>query len=229
VIKTLDDFIFEYNKIKDMGWIKTHRSGPTGIGKTLEDLLGIPENNAGEPDFGIYELKSARLNSNSMLTLFTLAPMPPKSNCDLLKKYGYEQGGKLALRTTLSTNGFSSVGLKMTFVDDKLYFESKTRIEPIYYEKSTLLQALKKKYAGELVYAYAEHKGSKADEHFKFYSAYVAKMNYDRFYDLLLSGTVKVDIRLGLYPDGRTHDHGTAFRIMPNNLNLLFKAKTQIV
>ena len=51
MIVTLDDFIREYEKIKAQGWIKTHRSGPTGIGKTLEDLLGIPENNLDEPDF----------------------------------------------------------------------------------------------------------------------------------------------------------------------------------
>ena len=48
MIFTLEDFIREFTKIKGMGWIQTHRSGPTGIGKTLEDLLGIPENNKHE-------------------------------------------------------------------------------------------------------------------------------------------------------------------------------------
>ena len=62
MITTLDDFIREYKGICEKGWIRTHRSGPTGIGKTLEDLLGIPENNLDEPDFGEYELKSCRLN-----------------------------------------------------------------------------------------------------------------------------------------------------------------------
>ncbi len=74
MIETLNDFIREYQKICQMGWIKTHRSGPTGIGKTLEDLLGIVENNIDGPDFGDYELKSCRLNSNSMLTIFTKTP-----------------------------------------------------------------------------------------------------------------------------------------------------------
>ena len=63
MITTIEDFIREYRKIVAMGWIRTHRAGPTGIGKTLEDLLGIPENNYDEPDFGEYELKSCRIES----------------------------------------------------------------------------------------------------------------------------------------------------------------------
>ena len=39
MIYTLEDFIREYSNIVNMGWVKTHRAGPTGIGKTLEDLL----------------------------------------------------------------------------------------------------------------------------------------------------------------------------------------------
>lgn len=79
MIVTLEDFIREFTQIKGMGWIQTHRSGPTGIGKTLEDLLGIPENNLDQPDFGDYELKSCRIDSPSMLTMFTRAPSARKS------------------------------------------------------------------------------------------------------------------------------------------------------
>lgn len=35
MITTLEEFITEFTIIKKQGWIKTHRSGPTGIGKTL--------------------------------------------------------------------------------------------------------------------------------------------------------------------------------------------------
>jgi hypothetical protein len=79
MIVTLGDFIREFTVIKEMGWIQTHRSGPTGVGKTLEDLLGIPENNLDQPDFGDYELKSCRIDSQSMLTMFTRAPSACKS------------------------------------------------------------------------------------------------------------------------------------------------------
>ena len=235
MISTLDDFIREFKRVQSMEWIQTRRSGPTGIGKTLEDLLGIPENNVGEPDFGIYELKSARLNSSSMLTLFTLAPQPKKANTYLLNKYGYidAKKGKPALRTTLSADRFSTIQsnhrMKIAFVGDKIHFESELGTEQVYYETGSLLQTLRTKYAGELVYAYAEHRGSKANEHFKFHSAYIATMNYERFLDLLQDGVIKVDVRLGLYPNGRTHDHGTAFRISPRDQDALLLNKQRIV
>ena len=108
MIETLEDFIREYTKIKEMGWIKTHRSGPTGIGKTLEDLLGIPENNLDEPDFGEYELKSCRINSQSMLTMFTRAPQPARANTYLREKYGYSSSvydnDEKVLHSTLSAD-----------------------------------------------------------------------------------------------------------------------------
>jgi len=53
--------------IKEKGYIKTHRKGNTGIGKTLEDLLGITENNIPGPNTAMIELKSARKNVSSML------------------------------------------------------------------------------------------------------------------------------------------------------------------
>lgn len=31
MIYTLEDFIREYSNIVNMGWVKTHRAGPTGI------------------------------------------------------------------------------------------------------------------------------------------------------------------------------------------------------
>ena len=52
MIENLDDFIDAFDEVKLLNWVQTHRSGPTGVGKTLEDLLEIPENNLDEPDFG---------------------------------------------------------------------------------------------------------------------------------------------------------------------------------
>ena len=49
-IKRYEEVIKELIIIKEKGFIKTHRSGNTGIGKTLEDLLGVVENNIQGPN-----------------------------------------------------------------------------------------------------------------------------------------------------------------------------------
>jgi len=68
----------ELAKLKDKGWIRSIRKGDTGIGKTVEELLGIEENNQGRPDCTYQgkevEIKCHRMNSNAMITLFTLEP-----------------------------------------------------------------------------------------------------------------------------------------------------------
>ena len=66
---TYPELIEKLREIKEMVYIKTHRAGTTGIGKTLEDLLGIKENNIPGPNAAMIELKSARKNVKSMLTL----------------------------------------------------------------------------------------------------------------------------------------------------------------
>ena len=86
-----EEFLVKIKEIENMGYIKSHRLGDTGIGKTLEDVLGLVENNIAGPDFSVYELKSGRKDSSSMLTLFTKAPMPSGANKELLRVFGYQQ------------------------------------------------------------------------------------------------------------------------------------------
>ncbi len=71
---TFVDLVEKLKNLKEIGYVQTHRSGNTGIGKTLEDLLEIEENNIPGPNAALIELKSARKNTLSMLTLFTKSP-----------------------------------------------------------------------------------------------------------------------------------------------------------
>jgi hypothetical protein len=67
----LNEIVEKLKNIKNLGYVETHRKGPTGIGKTLEDLFGIEENNIALPDFGEIELKSTREITTNLITLFT--------------------------------------------------------------------------------------------------------------------------------------------------------------
>jgi len=84
------ELIQKLKEIKKRGYIKTHRVGTTGVGKTSENLLGITENNIPGPNIAMIELKSARKNVSSILTLFTKSPLPSKANSALLQRFGYE-------------------------------------------------------------------------------------------------------------------------------------------
>lgn len=108
--------------IKSMGWIPNHRPGNVGgVGNTLEDLLGVAENNLQLPDFGEWELKSQRKNTNSLLTLFHCEPEPRSAKIVtnvLLPLYGWphpDAGSKYpetekSFRQTITTGSFSSRG-----------------------------------------------------------------------------------------------------------------------
>lgn len=51
-----EKIIEAFYKVKALGWIKSHRSNNTGIGKTFEDCIGVIENNLNEPDLFGYEI-----------------------------------------------------------------------------------------------------------------------------------------------------------------------------
>lgn len=243
MIVTLDDFIREFTKIKGTGWIQTHRAGPTGVGKTLEDLLGIPENNLDRPDFGDYELKSCRIGSQSMLTMFTRTPRPARSTIYLREKYGYSSSAydneAKVLQVTLSADRFTPIAdtgnrLKICCRPDGIYIESQDGVENVFWSRETLRKSFEKKYKNKFVYAKALSKGTGAGEGFYYTEAYeVSGFDYDAFIALLEAGRIYVNLRIGQYHTGKnkgkTHDHGTAFRIREIDQPLLFKTQNKIV
>ena len=67
----------ELQAIRSRGWIETQRKGNDGgVGNTLEDLLGIEENNLPLPNAGEWEVKGQREDSSSLITLFHMEPSP---------------------------------------------------------------------------------------------------------------------------------------------------------
>jgi hypothetical protein len=68
-IYTKESLIKELKSIAERGWISNARHGNQGgIGNTLEDLIGITENNLPIPNAAEWELKSQRLNTSSLIT-----------------------------------------------------------------------------------------------------------------------------------------------------------------
>ncbi len=107
-IYTKDQLITALREIKRKGWIPTGRKGNDGgIGNTLEDLLGIQENNLPIPNAAEWELKTQRKDTTSLVTLFHLEPSPRACKfvpLMLLPKYGWkhESAGTIYPATEMS-------------------------------------------------------------------------------------------------------------------------------
>lgn len=103
-----DELLSKMKLISKRGFIKSLRKGDTGVGFTLETLLGIEANSSRNPDYKGIELKSIR-QRNPKGAFFSMAPDWKKSNLsdkELIEKRGYytEKFGPLkTLHQTLST------------------------------------------------------------------------------------------------------------------------------
>lgn len=111
---TKQSLIKELLKIRAAGWheIRRNKKNAGHIGNTLEDLLGIQENNLPLPNASEWELKTQRKNTSSLLTLFHMEPSPKALNITqyLLKNFGWKheksgiayQENERSFRQTLS-------------------------------------------------------------------------------------------------------------------------------
>lgn len=76
-IFTKEQLIEELKNLKRLGWIKNARPGNVGgVGNTVEDILGIDENNLPIPNAAEWELKCQRASTTSLITLFHMEPSP---------------------------------------------------------------------------------------------------------------------------------------------------------
>ncbi|MDH5716807.1 MAG: MvaI/BcnI family restriction endonuclease [Spirochaetia bacterium] len=232
-----------FKKIKNKGFIETKRHGNTGIGKTFEDVCGIVENNVGKPDFRGIEIKSQRNYTGSYITLFTKAPTYPlRVNTLLREKYGsfdVKFPDMKVLHTSVFAKDYnthkSGFGYKLEvdkknkkiFLLIKDLKNNKVLEKNIYWSFEVLDYIIenKLKYIA-FITAHTKEKNNK--EFFHFTKATLLKeFSFNKFIELLLNNLIMFDIRIGVYKSGknkgRTHDHGSGFRMSKKSLPIAFE------
>ena len=260
VIYTKQSLVNRLKEIAAMGWIPNARHGNHGgIGNTLEDLLGIEENNLPIPNAAEWELKTQRANTTSLTTLFHIEPSPraigfvPKI---LLPMYGWahkEDGkkyakGEMSFRQTIHGNSRSDRGFKVV-IDRKekkilISFDAKA-VNP---KHKVWLSSVKKRVGLKELnpqpywgFDDLEHKaGTKLLNSF-YVQAEVQKKKGKEFYKYTkimmlrkfnFEGFLKALERGDVLVDfdARTgHNHGTKFRLRQECLPILYATKKVIL
>ena len=222
-------------EIKNKGLIQTHRSHDTGIGKTLEDLLGIQENNIQLPDIGDIELKSKRINSQSMLTLATKSPLPRSVNKYLFLKYKYkDDDGSYCLHSTVYGSSYNRQGFKVVFQDNNIVLLNRENIRA--YWPITIFGDILKSKSNKIVLVFAKTVGKRGTikEYFHFTEAYLlSNLNINKFRLAIEQNKLKIDIRIGSFKSGinmgKYHDHGTGFRINKRDFLYIYDNFEQLI
>jgi len=220
----IDEFVQAFNKIKQLGWVKSKRRGPTGIGYTLERLLGLSENNIALPDLGEIELKAHRIGSSTMITLFTFNRKVWKMNpLQAIRKYGtLDAQGRLGLYFTMSRTP-NSAGLFLFVEEQRISIRHISGEVLAEWQLSALAERFQEKIpALILVSAFSETR--KDEEWFLFDRAQLLSgTSPDILRSQLISGNVLVDLRLH---DKISHarNHGTGFRAYVEKLPWLFNS-----
>lgn len=120
--------------VADKGWVQSLRSGPTGVGFTLETMLGIAANSNRAPDYKGIEIKAGRATGgkpSSRTTLFSKTPdwtrSPIHNGLGLLDAYGYRAAdGRLQLYCSLN-NAPNTLGHYLDVQDDDMILHSMHR------------------------------------------------------------------------------------------------------
>lgn len=222
-------------EISGRGYIRTLRPGDTGIGMTLETLLGIAANPNQAPDYKGIELKSKRIRRGrgNRTNLFSQVPnwrlSPVGSAYNLLSLRGVEVDGRRQLYHELNAKAPNSYGLLLE-VDagqdwlKQNHFDRETEVttHDATWELETLRQRLVEKHR-QTFWVSARCRGRGEEEEFHYIQVEHTKQPRVANFDALIeSGVVSLDYTMSEKPGNRVRDHGYLFKIHPNDFEALF-------
>ncbi len=245
---TKEELITKLKQIRDKGWVCNARPGNAGgVGNTLEDLLGIKENNLPIPNAAEWELKCQRADTSSLTTLFHMEPSPRAMRfvpAILLPLYGWKHQtihNEMSFRQTINGLSRSDRGFKVVVdrTNRKVYISFNAK--EVDKRHNDWLKSVQKKVGlGELdpqpywgfddlfhkagtkllncFYITAEVKYKGNKECFWYKKIMILqKFSLDKFLNAMEKGSVLIDF------DARTgHNHGTKFRLKQDKLPELY-------
>ena len=217
------------------GFIRTLRSGDTGVGMTLETLLGIAANAAKTPDFKGIELKAKRLKrAPTRSTLFSQSPdwavSPVGSAWNLLNTFGYHRNGKLRLNCEINARAPNSLGFMLSVDTEKDWLqqdhvrtEEERRSHVVTWPLEVLRGRLREKHP-QTFWVGARCRGKGSDEHFHYMQVeHTRAPNLRNFQALLESGLISVDYLMSQRGEKQlVRDHGYLFKIKQKDFPALF-------
>jgi hypothetical protein len=230
-MESFEDFLKQFTYVQGLGYVETKRKNNTGIGFTLETLLGLEENSYSLPDlFKIYtELKAKRLGCKCLLTLYTDESGWLVPQIDFLEKYGWgrkKEPGELTVGSTIKIKP-NKRGFSLDITDSDYFKVCKDGVAFMQWQWDNISDHYLTKFKNLIV---VDTKVKKINdvEHFN----YVGFTHYqgtsaDAFRDMIMNNKIYVDLRLHTQynKNKAVRNHGTALRISHANVSKLYTSQ----
>ena len=229
VPNTISEELLSFFRKNSEIWFESEVTADTGIGRTIESMLGIPQNSRKTPDYKGIELKSHRdKRSSNKNVLFAQTPnwelSKLKSGREIVALYGYDCGdGRKTYRNTVRCNHPNSQGLGLSLELVKELLELKHYGEKIDDVAVWTLQKLHSRLNDkhhETFWIAVDNEIRNGREYFRYRSIEHTRNPIIPQFDILLdAGIITVDLLLSR-PSG--HGDTYSFKIKKKGMPLLF-------
>jgi len=211
--------------INEVGFVDSKRKGNTGVGYTLEFLMGIEENNSSGADIeGCIEIKAKRKLGSSRITSFCQSPIWHVKIRDIIKQYGLDAGPRINFYPSLKCDAPNPQGLTLKVDNDNLFIMGKGEETLAELPLEVLVFRFRQKYK-QLILVYADREKQRGKpEKFWFNKAYYcSKLSASKIATLLNQGKIVVEPRIWMCKETkRLRDRGMAIRLSDKWTKQLF-------
>jgi len=224
------ELLFKLREISKNGFVKSLVNADTGVGRTLEKLLGIEMNSSKSPDYKGIELKSFRDSRGTRKNLFGKIPnwnlSKFKSRVEILDTFGYWKNGVFRLYNTIRATGRNAQGLILRVEYEKDWLvensDKKEIGDFLVWELRGLKESLLNKHK-ETFWIATESKIMDNHEYFLYKEAeHTKNPRVNQLEWLIDTGAITVDYSIKRLPNGTVTDKGCNFKLKASCLALLF-------
>lgn len=226
---TISEELLAFFRQNSDTWFESEVTADTGIGRTIETMLGISQNSSTAPDYKGIELKSHReKRSSKKNVLFTQTPnwnlSKLKSGREIVALYGYDCGtGTKTYQNTVQCNQPNSQGLGLNLELVKELLELKhygERVDDVAVWALQKLHGRLNEKHHETFWISVENEFRNGKEYFRYSSIEHTRNPIIPQFDILLdAGIITVDLLLSR-PSG--HGDTYSFKIKKKGMPLLF-------
>lgn len=244
MIETIQELKMKFEGIKAMEWIPAPHNLYNENGTLFESLLDKDIENFEIPDYDGIEIKTHQRKSLRYMTLFNANPEGVEffEINRLCEKYGYPDAqlketnvlsGEVTTICSKKLGGsIYNFLLSINKNEQRIYldvydFNGKLVDHGSYWMFSTLEEKLNRKLA-YLAYIDVEMKREKGQIYFCYTDIHFYRLKgFNEFLSAIEEGKIKIVFSVGVFRKGKRkgqiHNHGVAFKINPQYLNVVFE------